>query len=44
MLHNSKKSSIRIGSVGQPVNNASVRKVGEQVKKPIFIKKKFKNI
>jgi hypothetical protein len=39
MLKNSKKSSIRIGSVGQAVNNMSVRKVGEQVKKPYFIKK-----
>ena len=44
MLHNTKKPSIRVGSVGQAVSNSSVRKVGEQVKKPIFIKKLFKNI
>ena len=39
MLHNTKKPSIRFGSVGQIVNNSSVRKVGEQIKKPVFIKK-----
>ena len=39
MLNHSKKPSIRIGTVGQAVSNCSVRKVGEQIKKPVFIKK-----
>ena len=34
-----KKSSVRNTSVGQSVNNSSIRKVGEAVKRPIFIKK-----
>ena len=38
MLNNSKKSSIRTSLVGQAVGNSSVRKVGEQIKKPYFIK------
>jgi hypothetical protein len=39
MLNNSKKPSIRTSLVGQAVGNSSVRKVGEQIKKPYFIKK-----
>ena len=39
MLQNSKKPSIRSSLVGQAVSNTSVRKVGEQVKNPYFIKK-----
>jgi hypothetical protein len=39
MMHNSKKTSVRTNLVGQAVSNSSVRKVGEQVKKPMFIKK-----
>ena len=41
MLQNSKKPSIRTSLVGQAVSNASVRNVGQQVKKPYFIKKWF---
>ena len=43
MLYQPKKSSVRNTQVGQAVNNSSIRKVGEMVKKPLFIKKKFKN-
>ena len=39
MLYKPKKSSVRNTQVGQAVNNSSVRKVGQMVKKPLFIKK-----
>ena len=39
MLGHTKKSAVRNTQVGQSVNNASVRKVGEMVKKRLFIKK-----
>ena len=39
MLGHIKKSAVRNTQVGQSVNNSSVRKVGEMVKKPLFIKK-----
>ena len=39
MFGSKKKSSVRNTLVGQSVNNASVRKVGQPVQKPFFIKK-----
>ena len=39
MLGSKKKSSARNTFVSQSVNNASVRKVGQPVQKPLFIKK-----
>lgn len=39
MLGSKKKSSVRNTLIGQSVNNSSVRKVGQPVQKPIFIKK-----
>jgi len=39
MINQTKKSSVRNTLVGQTINNSSVRKVGEMVKKPLFIKK-----
>ena len=44
MINQAKKSTVRNTLVGQAINNSSVRKVGQMVKKPLFIKKKFKNI
>ncbi len=43
MLYQQKKSSVRNTQVGQAVNNSSIRKVGEMVKKLLFIEKQFKN-
>ncbi len=42
MLYQPKKSSVRNTQVGQADNNSSIRKVGEMVKKPLFIKEYFK--
>ena len=42
MLFQPKKSSVRNTQVGQSVNNSSIRKVGEMVKKPLFIKNSLK--
>ena len=39
MLYQPKKSSVRNTLVGQTINNSSVRKVGQPVVKPLFIKK-----
>ena len=39
MINQTKKSSVRNTQVGQSINNSSIRKVGEMVKKPLFIKK-----
>ena len=39
MLSHSKKSTVRNSQVGQSVNNSSIRKVGQPVVKPLFIKK-----
>ncbi len=39
MIYQPKKSLIRNTQVGQSTNNSSIRKVGEMVKKPLFIKK-----
>ena len=39
MINQTKKISVRNTLVGQTINNSSVRKVGEMVKKPLFIKK-----
>ena len=39
MLGSKKKNLVRNTLVGQSVNNASVRKVGQPVQKPVFIKK-----
>ena len=39
MLGSKNKSLVRSTSVGQSVNNSSVRNVGQPVQKPIFIKK-----
>ena len=39
MLYQPKKSSVRNTQIGQAVNNSSVRKVGQPVQKPLFIKK-----
>jgi len=43
MLYQPKKNTVRNTQVGQMVNNGSVRMVGQMVKKPLFIKKEFKN-
>ena len=43
MFGSKKKSSVRNTLVGQSVNNSAVRKVGQPVQKPLFIKKQFKN-
>ena len=42
MFGSKKKSSVRNTLVGQSVNNASVRKVGQPVQKPLFIKNSLK--
>ena len=39
MLSHTKKNAVRNTLVGQSINNSSIRKIGEAVKKPIFIKK-----
>ncbi len=39
MFGSKKKSSVGNTSVGQSANNASGRKVGQPVQKPLFIKK-----
>ncbi len=39
MFGSKKKSSVRNTLVGQSVNNSAVRKVGQPVQKPLFIKK-----
>ena len=39
MINQAKKSTVRNTPVGQTINNSSVRKVGQMVKKPLFIKK-----
>jgi hypothetical protein len=39
MINQTKKSSVRNTLVGQTINNSSVRKVGQPVVKPLFIKK-----
>ncbi len=39
MLSHSKKPVIRSTQVGQSTNNASIRKVGQMAKNPLFIKK-----
>ena len=44
MLSHSKKSAVRYAQVGQATNNSAIRKVGQMVKNPLFIKKQFKNI
>ena len=38
MINQAKKSTVRNTLVGQAINNSS-RKVGQMVKKPLFIKK-----
>ena len=38
MINQTKKSSVRNTLVGQTINNSSVRKVGQPVVKPLFIK------
>ena len=42
MLFQPKKSSVRNTQVGQSVNNSSIRKVGETIKNPLFIKNSLK--
>ena len=39
MLSHSKKPVIRSTQVGQSTNNSAIRKVGQMVKNPLFIKK-----
>ena len=39
MIKHNKKSSVRNTQVGQSINNSSIRKVGETIKNPLFIKK-----
>ena len=39
MLSHSKKSTVRHAQVGQATNNSAIRKVGQMVKNPLFIKK-----
>ena len=39
MLYQPKKSSVRNTQVGQSTSNSAIRKVGQMVKNPLFIKK-----
>ena len=39
MLSHSKKSAVKYAQVGQATNNSAIRKVGQMVKNPLFIKK-----
>ena len=42
MLSHSKKSTVRHAQVGQATNNSAIRKVGQMVKNPLFIKNSLK--
>ena len=44
MFGSKNKSSVRNTLVGQSVNNASVRKVGQPVPKPYLLKNSLKNL
>ena len=39
MLNHSKKPVVRNTQVGQSTSNSAIRKVGQMVKNPLFIKK-----